>query len=318
MNFPVYLLVGKDQFLKKEFISELRGRLLPKGALTGGDFHQFSGKSDPWNVVSNFLRTAAFLSPKRLAVLQEADELDEPERQALAAYAENPSPTGVLVVVSEQGSAKKDPFLARLSQKAHLVNCYPPSEMQWPAWVQARAKRSGRSLSREAAFLLIERIGRDTEALDAALVKLNLFTEGKNEITLQDAESLVGRSVADDVWRLADAVLSKDLRLSLETLSSLLKEGTRGFEIVGALAGQFERLRAVGVLVRQGRSAHEIASELRVHPYYLEKILRQAGATPTDDGARRLGSLLECDLSIKTGRLGEKPALERLLLELCA
>ncbi|MGH7198744.1 MAG: DNA polymerase III subunit delta [Candidatus Omnitrophota bacterium] len=316
VRHPLYLLAGKEEFLKREFIQDLRQSLFPKDP-SNPNFQEFSADKDPLSAALDFVGTAPFLSEARLAVLRDVDELSDEEKEALLAYAGRPAPTGVLVVVSEETSAKKNDFLRKLSAQAKLVPCYPPFEKEIPSWIHARAKKKGIHLDGDAAAILAERLGKDLLSLDGVLEQAAVFASPRTQISLKDIDGLLGRSVQADVFELADAILEKNAKTAFGIVTTLLEEGSRAFEIVPVLAGQFDRLLRGSALLAEGRSSEEIGTELRIHSFYLEKFMRQARRVPAERAAEIFRRLLSCDEAIKTSRLSDALALERFVLEVC-
>ncbi len=312
----LYLLLGKEEFLKQEFIQNLRNSLFPKASGLDLNYQEFHAGTQPLHLLLDFLQTAPFLSDKRLAILREVDELEDEERKTLLLFVERFPTSGVLVVVSNEGSVKKDDFLKQLSEKGTLVACHPPFERDLPRWIENRVKKYGKEVERGALPLLMERAGKDLASLDSALEQLTIYINDRRQILGKDIEALLGKSVEADVFRLVDVLLEKNTKAALEITGALLKEGTRAYEIVAVLAGQFDRMKTAQGLLREGRPEREVGSELRVHSFFLEKFIRQTQKIKGEEMAHIFRKLLECDESIKTSRLEDGLALERLILQL--
>ncbi len=281
------------------------------------NYQEFTAKKDALAYFMDFCRTLPFLSERRMAVLWEADHLAADDKKTLLAWVEGGDPSAVVVLVSEESNARKNDFLLGLSRKTKTLTFHPPFEKDLPEWVQTRAKAKGMSIDRQAVPLLLERTGRELSALDMALEELSLFAHGASSITLKHVEGLLGKSVQEDVFLLTDHVLEKNASACLRTLQGLLREGVRAHEIVAVMAGQFERLhRAVDALAEK-RPAQEIGATLKIHPFFQEKFMRQAGRLTPARMRGILKELLDCDEAIKTGRMGDAMALERLVLRLC-
>lgn len=313
----LYLLVGKEDFLKKEFIRKLKTSVFPNPSGSDLNFQEFDARSDASGAFKDFLQTAPFLSDKRLGVLSGIDELSGEAREALLSFVASFPPTAVGVLVSDESSAKKNSFLSALSQKAKTVPCYAPFDRDLPHWVESRARQAGLRLGPAASQLLIDKIGKDVPALSSAVEMLALYLHPRNEAGVQEVERLIGSSLQNDVFLLVDVLLKKDAKAALTMTGRFLNEGIRGFEIVSVLAGQFERLRKGQLLAKQGVPEPQVGAELKVHPYFLEKFLAQVRALSRLDVRKVFGELLSCDESIKTGALEESLAVERLVLSLC-
>ncbi|HTL70748.1 MAG TPA: DNA polymerase III subunit delta [Candidatus Eisenbacteria bacterium] len=314
----LHLVTGKEDFLKKEFVRELKKRTFPAGSNPELNFQEFSGETHPVSSVLDFLRTAPFLGPKRMAVLWDLDDLDAEEETLLSDALETLPDTAVLVLAARDATPKKDPFLRALSGKASTVPCYAPFENEFPAWVQARARRMNLKLDRAAAELIAERTGRDVVSVISALDNLALFVSPRTQAEAADVEALLGRSLQADVFNLVDFLVDGDAPGALRSAQTLFREGTRAYEIVAVLAGQFEKLRRAAGLMENGRMPRDAAQDLGVPSFFADKFARQAQRLPKRRAVRSLEALVECDEAIKTGRDGENFALERLVLRLCA
>ena len=95
---PVYLLAGKEDLLKEEFLSKLRTALFANTD-QGLNSQHFDAALSGFGPALEFLQTAPFLAEHRLAILKNIDELEEEGRESVLRYAVSPSPTGVLVLV---------------------------------------------------------------------------------------------------------------------------------------------------------------------------------------------------------------------------
>ena len=309
-----YLLIGKERFLKREFIQDLRGRLLGRSADASLNFQEFSGKKNELVAAFDFVSTTPFLSDKRIAVLWEADSLSEEAKEMLAESILKLSSSGVLVIVSEEASAKKNNFLREISSLCALVPCHVPFERDLPKWIENRVQKHGKKIAQSTIPHLVERAGRDLSSLAPAIEQLVLYSDPRNEISAEDVRDLLGRSAEEDVFRLADLLLEAQTEKALAVLDGLLGEGMKSMEILGALTSQLERFKRGSDLLAKGHSHQEIGTRLGLHPYFQEKFMAQLKRLPLSRLEAILKKLLLCDEEIKTSRLSERLAVERFLL----
>lgn len=311
-----YLLIGRDAFLKQDFLKDLRSSVIGKG--DSSNYAEFHADEDALFKMLDFLSTSPFLSEKRMAVLWQVEDLEEEENQRLLDVVPTLKASSVAVFVSGETGVKKNKFLKELSERTRLVACHPPFESDWPRWVETRVKKKGKNIAPDAAQLMLERVGRDTSALDGAAEQLAVYTHERMNITRADVENLLGKSLQSDVFQLSEWVLERRTVAALAALDQLAREGVRAPEIVGAMASQFERLLKAVVLRARGMNAAALGQELKIHSFFQEKFYRQAGSASEARVRAVLGFLLECDETVKTGRLPEKLALQRLVLEACS
>lgn len=313
----VYLLYGKEEFLKREFIQKLRREIFPSSQSSTMGFEQYEAPEHSVDAPIDFLRNASFFASQKLAVFYGLDELEAEDRQKLTDLIENFPVSSTLVLVSRESSIKKVAFLKALGAKTCPVACHLPFDKDLPSWVESRMKKLGKTIEKEAANLLIERIGKDAALLDSAIEQLAVYVNQEPRILVRHAETLLGRSVQADAFRLVDCLLEKKLKSALENLESLIREGARIYEIVGALSGQIDRLSRARTLMDEGFPSDAISSELKLHPYFAGRILEQAQKSSKRFFQSVLRDLWECDEAVKTGKLHDQLALQRFFLKVC-
>ena len=313
-----YLLVGKDRFLKREFIEGLRSKFYPKGSDPASNFQEIQAGETPLGEVFDFLRTAPFLAEKRLAVLWGVEALSEEDREDLVPKLRSLPRTAVAVLVAEDGTPKKDAFLRELSLSASLISCYLPKEDKLPMWIRAQAEKKGLKISGEVALFLAERLGEDAAAISRGIEQISLLVSPRNSAELKEAAALFGRPLKQSAFGLIDVLLKRNAVSALRSFETLFEEGADALEILPLLASQLDRLRRTRFLMDAGMTENEIAARLRIHPFYLKDTLTQAALLSDQRAGDILARLGACEEEIKTGRASQRPAFEFFVAEACA
>ncbi|OIO36477.1 MAG: DNA polymerase III subunit delta [Candidatus Omnitrophica bacterium CG1_02_46_14] len=312
-----YLLYGKEGFLKREFIQNLRSEIFAKLKNSTMGFKQFEAPKDPLSAVIDFIGLQSFFDTQKLAVITGIDALEIEDKEKLLDYTQHLPKDSSLVLVSEESSVKKDHFLKKLAEKTKTIACHLPFDKDLPRWIENRVKKCGKTMDYETASVLIERVGKDAATLHLAIEQLAVYTDKKTHISSTHIEALLGRSVQADVFGLIDALLQRKIRSALEILEILLNEGAKIYEIVGAFSGQLERLARIKTLSEEGFPQDSIVEELKLHPFFAAKILKQADRLSKTHVQKMLKNLLICDEAVKTGRLNDRLALQRFILQAC-
>ncbi len=313
----LYLLVGKDRFLKREFIEGLRAKLYPKGSDPASNFQEIQAGETPLAEMLDLLRTAPFLAEKRMAVLWEVEALSEEDRTDLLPKLRSLPGTSVVVLVAEEGTPKKNAFLRELSLSVSLVSCYLPKEDKLPSWICAQAEKKGLKISGEIAFFLAERLGEDAAAINRGIEQISLMISPRNSAEMEEVAALFGRPLKQSAFELVDVLLKKNAASALRSFETLFEEGTDALEILPLLASQIDRLRRTRFLLGAGLTENEIAGRLKIHPFYLKDTLRQAALLSETRARNFLIRLASCEEEIKTGRANQRPAFEFFVAEAC-
>ncbi len=309
----VSLLIGKERFLKREYILAMRQRLFPEDSNPETNFQEFVAEQDSLHSFLDFLSTAPFAADHRLAVLWGVDALEDEEQEKLEAAIEKLPASSVCVLETEQTNAKKDAFLRNISEKAKLVPCHTPFDRDLPAWIEARARKLECSMPRQAALFLIACIGPHLAELDSALEQLSVFVHPKQLVTLEDVRALFQRKSHEDIFQLAELLYDRQTSHALRITDELFRQGSRVPEMVAALAGQLERWKKGARWLEAGRALPEIAQELRVPVFFQESFFVRLKKLSIERLKALTEGLLICDESFKSGQVEERLALEKFI-----
>lgn len=311
-----FLLVGKERLLKKEFIRELQKKSFQNPSDAPLNTQEWDmAETGSIGPILDFIQTAPFLGEKRIAVLWQIEELEDSDRKTLLSALDRLPATSIFLFSTDEAGTKKSVFLRDLESASTRVPCHTPFDRDLPGWIEARARKAGGTIDREASRRLVDKAGRDTATLQNSLEQLFIFIHPRTVIAAQDVEKLLGKTAEEDVFAIAEDLFQKNTQGALEKSTRLFREGVRAPEMIAVLAGQLERMKQAADLLERGASPVEVASSLRVHSFFQQKFFLQLKRVSKKNLTGMQKRLLECDLSIKEGRAGERLALERFILE---
>lgn len=311
-----FLLVGKERFLKKEFIRDLQKKSFQNPSDASLNTQEWDiSEGGALGSVLDFIQTAPFLGEKRIAVLWKTEEFEEDEQERLLEALKNLPATSVIVFASEETGTKKNAFLRALEVQSVSVACHTPFDKDLPGWIETRARKMGGTIDHQASRSLLEKAGKDISALQNSLEGLFIFIHPRTAVTSADVEKLLGKFAEQDIFAIAEELFQKNIKSALEKTEGLFREGVRAPEIIAILSGQLERMKQASDLLERGASPAEVAAGLRVHSFFQQKFFAQLKKVSKKGIEQAQKRLLECDLSIKEGRLAERLALEKFILE---
>ena len=94
-------------------------------------------------------------------------------------------------------------------------------------WVASRAAAAGLRLTDDAATVLTARIGAESRQLDMELEKLALSFGTDAALTVEQIREMVPTTRAGGIFDLSNALAKRDLRLCLDTLDQLFRQGEK-------------------------------------------------------------------------------------------
>ena len=127
---PIYVIAGKEDSIVNAEAELLLEKLLEPQQRAVGLFRAEPAEVSITDVLDE-LRTAPFLTARRVVLVKNADKFVSENRRLLEMYFDNPCPTGILIL-----TVKSWPAQTKLAKKLHnigkLISVTPPKSWQLP------------------------------------------------------------------------------------------------------------------------------------------------------------------------------------------
>lgn len=209
----------------------------------------------------------------------------------LKQYIENPSPTTKLIIHSadkklfktsaaikklrtpeekhKKLKAKKFPYGPILANhnSVEFEKVYPN---KYPEWIKSKLKEKNKTISQDAINQIISISPESLRHLNNELEKLDLFTIGKNNITIDDVNQITGQNKDFNIFELQKSIAKKDLNKSLFILENMLKNNRQEVYIITMLTIYFKTLWLLIEAIRNSSNKFDIAREVGVNPYFID------------------------------------------------
>ena len=315
-NTRIAVLFGKEAFLYTEYTSHLKD-ILEKAHGEVATF-RFDGHSTPLADVLDECRTFGLMAQYKLVVVDQADQIiKEDNRPLMERYAQSPCDSATLVLRFDKWIPGK---LGPMIEKVGVIReCAVESPAMAVSWAIKRCeKRHAATIERQAAELLVNRIGTDLGRLDMELAKLALTATGKPPtITMRTVADMVGLTREEEAWVVQDSLLSGNAAASIGHMHAILDNSRRDANIPLAWAclDLARKLHAAAQGTKQGMNPWALGGKLKLWPESRkEQILDIARRVPPDRLAGLLHDAVQTDLKQKTGGGDPERLLEVLAL----
>lgn len=317
----IYLLHGDESFATRQAMEWLRGRVLA-GAIEDFNLDRFDGGQRPdAERIVQAARTLPMMAARRLVWVKNAQGLfglPKAELKPLVEYASAPDPMACLVLHATKRVKKNSALYKRIAKHGMAYETKTPPERQLPSWVRDAAQRRGRRIDAMAASLLVEALGRDLAALDAAVERLTLYVDEPGLITAKHVEATVVHTRTRTVWELVDAIADRDASKALARAHHLLAQGEHPLGLMSLVIRQFRQL-LIGQGARMaGASNAEAAKQAGVPAFRAQRFERQLSLYRGDELLGALDRLAEADQRLKGSKLPAAIVFEAMILDLCA
>lgn len=209
--------------------------------------------------------------------------------------------------------------------------------------LREKLARRGKTLTSEAWIVLGKKTGFRLRDSAEALDQLITYTGDRTVIEPVDVETVIGRTRDDSVFDLTEALVGKDLRKALASLSDLLYQNVHHLVILAMITrevrflfhgklfldtgriggfradmdyGPFQRAvyPAVKGLEAELGKGKSLASQ---HPYVVYNALRNSTRFSYGELMGHLELVLAADAAMKSTGQDPRLLLERLLIEIC-
>lgn len=311
---PIVALYGNERYLQTSAFDVLK-----QVVLDGDDLGltRFDGKNADLKTVCDELLTVSMWGEKRLVVIDDADDFVSQNRSGLEKYVDKPARKSVLVLI-----VKKWPKTTRLAKAVAKVgldiHCDPLKGAELMRWLtQTSQELHEKTISRDAAQLMVELAGNDLGLLERELAKLAAFVGDLETIGAEDVSQLVGGWKTETTWAMVNALRDGRIGSALSYLNALLDAGEAPQKILGGLNFVFRKLATAVEGSRSGTPLRAALSQAGVFPRDIqptEQFLRRIGRSNAE---KFLTHLLQADGDLKgNARLPERLLMERLLVQL--
>lgn len=243
---------------------------------------------------------ACFLSSDKIKLLVNHD-LEKFEK-----YIENPSQDNILILVCDNIDKRKK-ITSLYYKNAEVI------EEITNVHGLIKSRLEDYQMDNGAEKLLLEYCLNDYERVFNEIEKLKLYKLDEKVITTDDIESIVIRSMDDNIFHLVDSILTGNKKYAFSLYQDFLLHGEQVVNIIRILSNKIRLIYQVKVLLNDGNSDQKISKLLKVHEYPV-KLAREASYKYSESILlEKLENLANLDLEIKSGETNGQVEFETLL-----
>ncbi|MEX3624919.1 DNA polymerase III subunit delta [Viridibacillus arvi] len=306
----IHLLYGVEDFLLNEKKEELLKGIEPFGI----SIHDMR-ESTVQNAIEDAMTLDLFGESKTIVLRDcyfltgETKSKIEHDMDSLINYVNKPNDrTTLILLVHTEKLDKRKKVVKALLKTANTFEAKPMRNVQ--GWIQEQVKLEGKTITREAADLLVQRLGTNLFLLHNEINKIALSIEA-DTIQVDMLEDIISRTLDDDVFKLIDCVIRKE-NSALEILDDLFRLGEEPIGILLLIARQ---LRIIHQIKISHLNDEKPSNHIKVHPYVLQKAEEQASMYEIEIIQEMLQSCSELDLQMKRGQVNKHIAFETLIIQ---
>ena len=330
-DMPAHLVYG-DSYLASRALKSLEELVGPRDVLEANS-HHLSGPQLDLAKLRAHCDAVPFLAEYRLVMVEGLLGVFEPRRRRgrnapgiagrssvadwvdLPGYIGESMPPTTLLVFVEGEVSKGNPLLAKLRSAVEVQELPTPKGEALARWIRNRLSETGVKIAPGAIRLLSQFVGSNLWTLNGELEKLAIYV-GDRGIEEADIRLLVPQAREENVFAAVDAFLEGKPAVALRLIHRLREEGAESTYILIMVARQLRMVTLARDLMDRNVGEKDIGQRLGAGPeFVVRKTIRQARSLPWSSLKRLYQKLVEADLAIKQGRLGQDLALDILIGE---
>lgn len=308
----IYLLLGSEAALADRALAKIVVELKAESA----EITTLFASEISIGEISDALSPSLF-SERRALIIRDLQDLVEEVKIEITRYLDSPDPTLTLVLV-HKGGVKGKALLDQIKRaNPELITCDPlKKESEKAEFVKNLFLDLGRKASPAAINALVDATGTDLRELSAAVSQLasdtpagiidethvNKYHQGRIETTGFDV---------------ADKVMEGNFAEALITLRHAITTGTDPVMITSAIASSLRGIAKVSGTNR-GQKSFELAGELGMAPWQIDKARRQLSGWNAQTLTLAVDAIAKCDSDVKGGASDPIYALEQAISTICA
>jgi DNA polymerase-3 subunit delta len=321
----IIFLYGEDAFRSREKLMELRNAYLEKNPSSGlFEFDGDTATEDAIKQLKQTLNESGLFAIKKLVIARRFTESSEFVQKKLTDFLEEKLETlevdkDSVLIFWEAKMPKKTNALYKLldtkvAKKQHFEILKGVRLEQWIVH-RIHLIDAGTNIEKRALLLLVSEMGDDLSALENELRKLVDFCEDKM-IRESDVEMFVSQSVKSMVFESLEALASGNQAKATSLFEDQLKKGENALYLLSMCAWQMRNVLKVADAYEEGiRQAPLLAKELKLHPFVVQKLLRQIGGFSIERIKKSFALLADLDTQSKSGQIDPKLALDMFVMK---
>ena len=259
----------------------------------------------------------SLFSEKRLIVIKNLQDLDSELHSEIDRYLTDPDPMNVVVFI-HKGGVKGKGLIDRIKKAKAEVHLAEPLKKSADriAFVREELLRLGRKISGEALTSLVAGFADMRELVSVARQLVSDVPSGK-AIDDEDVARVTGGRRMTTGFDVADAVIAKDPRKALLATRYAFDSGVEPMAIYSAI-----RMSVLSMLkvidAPRGAKSFELAGELGMAPWQIDKARRQLSGWHEEDFDLALNEIVRADWAVKGGEGHPQYAVERMVLAIAS
>ncbi|MTV20282.1 DNA polymerase III subunit delta [Staphylococcus delphini] len=277
------------------------------------------------NTIIEEAMTLSFFSDKKIVVVQNSyvftGEKPPKEAQAnadsLLEFIEKYD--GASLIIFQVQAAKLDErkkVVKALKKVANIKKIEQMTEQEMQKWIHQYLNQSYKEIKQDALEALIQLTGIHYRMIKQELDKLLLFVGDRPTINKDDVQTIVNRSLEQNVFLLTDYIQKGQKAQAISLVKDLIQLKEEPIKLLALITSNYRLYYQSKILNQKGYSGQQIAKTVGVHPYRVKLALNQARKYDLETLLTIMDVCAETDYQLKSSYMDKVLILELFIMKL--
>lgn len=302
------LFYGIENYLIKNALDQAKNSLD-----SGEDFLIFDEQDMLESILIAINNFDLFQNQKNIIIKNHPLLSKEKESQAFLDATENQLRKINIIFVWENAFLPKTKVIAFIKKHGKIEEFKNLTSKQINLFIKNLVSQNKGTITSRAILLLTAKLPNNLAIISN---EINKMLQQNLNIDEKMIDQTIGHYLIDDYFALSNAIIDHDIYQIIHAYQEKIENNILPTMIIQQIASIFILAKNVYHLNQNNFSSKQIAAQLKIHPFRIQKTLQMILKTPIKKIDQLLVTLATLDQNIKSGLVNDKIGLDTYILKL--
>lgn len=258
-----------------------------------------------------------FMASKRKKNEEDEDDKVNKKDEKLLQYLENPNTNTILIFTLYGKPASNKKIFKVIKDRYTYIEVGEFKTPELISKADSLLKKDGFKADKEALQYIVANCLNNYDLIVNEVEKIKLYYGEGIKLTVENISGIVSKNIEDNNFKFIDAVMNKNIKESFRMLEDLMLQKVEPIMLLSMFAKEVRNILLVKKLYKTTDRRTIMGMLGFKSDFQLDKIFRRLDDYKVSQLEHLLVYLCDLDLSIKSGKIGNKLALEMFIMEIC-
>lgn len=311
----LFVFTGEEDFARKAAVDAFI-KHFEKDPLAQLNMRVFDGGETPAEKIFEAAEALPVMSEEKLIVIKNSGifkSASEAQKQLFNNLFDN-MPDFLSLIFDEEETDGRSGLLKKAKSAGLYVEFKYKTHAELVTYCGKAFAKEGISITPDVLSKFVFSCDEGLTSINAELDKLIAFAMDKKNVTEDDVDAIVRKSLKSRVFEMLDAMIEGKANLVLPMLEEMKLCREAPIKIIALIGRQACMLSKTRILLDAG--SNDIAAQLGLKPFIAQKYIAQSRKLTFARAKNLIDKCLASDYSIKSGESSDWAALEMLVADI--